>query len=95
MNAVADFWRAEAHYNATRSLEDALRVADAAISSIDQLQEELETAQWLQREAEKDSERYWDVLKDVYAEVLQAEYSDSEKVQEYVRRIRFLLEKIF
>jgi uncharacterized protein YpuA (DUF1002 family) len=90
-----DFWRAEAHYNATRSPEDALRVADAAISTIDQLREELETAEHLQREAEKDNEYYYNVLRDINAEVVRAESADSDEVREYASRVRFLLDRIF
>jgi uncharacterized protein YpuA (DUF1002 family) len=87
-----DFWRAEAHYNATRSPEDALRVADAAISTIDQFREELETAEHLQREAEKDNDRYFNVLRGIREEIFSAR---PENYDEVVRRIESLLDRIF
>jgi uncharacterized protein YpuA (DUF1002 family) len=92
MNVIADFWRAEAHYNATRSPEDALKVADAAISAIDRLSEELETAQHIQHETEKDNDRYFNVLKDIREEIFSAR---PENYDEVFCRIESLLDKIF
>lgn len=74
---MEEFVRAEAHYNATKSPEDAIRMAEAADEAIEGLQDQLRAARELLAEAEADREKFYGIARELHMALFEVARSRS------------------